>query len=173
MVELKEGIDRQKSLLEIFRSQTEEQLASRRHAMELQIQSLDAQIAHWTASALETSQKMADYKAIKERIQRLQTMYDNLLTSDRTVAVEKQINRESVTILHRPQRRRPFPGTCQGSFPSPAIMGIVLGGIILVVLRRLDDRPHSLTEMRELFNERYWDKFRMSGSRTRRWAFPF
>jgi len=33
------------------------------------------------------------------------------------------------------------------------LLGLALGGIVLVVLRRLDDRPHSLTEIQDLFDE--------------------
>jgi uncharacterized protein involved in exopolysaccharide biosynthesis len=145
MVDLQEEIDRQKSLLEIFRSQTQEQLTSRRHALGLQIQNLDQQIEHWTARALEISKKMADYDAIKERIQRLQTMYDGFLISERTVDVEKQINPESVTILQPATAAVLVDRDMFKQLLLAGLLGLALGGIVLVVLRRLDDRPHSLT----------------------------
>jgi capsular exopolysaccharide synthesis family protein len=153
MVELQEEIDRQKSLLEIFRSQTQEQLTSRQHALSLQIQNLDKQIEQWTASTLEISKKMSDYNAIKERIQRLQTMYDGLLTSERTVDVEKQINPESVTILQPATAAVLVERDMFKQLLLAGLLGLVLGGVILVVLRRLDDRPHSLSEMQDLFEE--------------------
>ena len=96
---------------------------------------------------------MSDYTAIKEKIQRLQTMYDNLLTSDRTVDVEKQINPESVTILQPATAAAPVPRDLPRQLSLAGFLGMVLGCLILVVMRRLDDRPHSLTEMRELFDE--------------------
>jgi uncharacterized protein involved in exopolysaccharide biosynthesis len=145
MVDLQEEIDRQKSLLEIFRSQTQEQLTSRRHALGLQIQNLDQQIEHWTARALEISKKMADYDAIKERIQRLQTMYDGFLISERTVDVEKQINPESVTILQPATAAVLVDRDMFKQLLLAGLLGLALGGIVLVVLRRLDNRPHSLT----------------------------
>jgi capsular exopolysaccharide synthesis family protein len=153
MVDLQEEIDRQKSLLEIFRSQTQEQLTSRRHALGLQIQNLDQQIEHWTARALEISKKMADYDAIKERIQRLQTMYDGFLISERTVDVEKQINPESVTILQPATAAVLVDRDMFKQLLLAGLLGLALGGIVLVVLRRLDDRPHSLTEIQDLFDE--------------------
>jgi polysaccharide biosynthesis transport protein len=153
MVELQEEIDRQKSLLEIFRSQTQEQLASRQHALGLQIQNLDKQIEQWTASALEINKKMADYTAIKENIQRLQTMHDGLLSNERTVDVEKQINPESVTILQPATTPVLVPRDMFRQLLLAGFLGLVLGGVILLVLRRLDDRPHSLTELRDFFDE--------------------
>jgi polysaccharide biosynthesis transport protein len=153
MVELQEEIDRQKSLLEIFRSQTQEQLTSRQHALSLQIQNLDQQIEQWTASTLEISKKMADYNAIKERIQRLQKMSDGFLISERTVDVEKQISPESVTILQPATAAAAMPRDMFKQLFVAGLLGLALGGIVLVVLRRLDDRPHSLVEMKDLFEE--------------------
>jgi capsular exopolysaccharide synthesis family protein len=153
MVDLQEEIDRQKSLLEIFRSQTQEQLTSRQHALDLQIQNLDKQIEQWTASVLEISKKMADYTAIKEKIQRLQTMYDGLLNNERTVDVEKQINPESVTILQPATAAAPVDRDMFRQLLLAGLLGLVLGSVLLVVLRRLDDRPHSLIEMQDLFDE--------------------
>jgi polysaccharide biosynthesis transport protein len=153
MVELQEEIDRQKSLLEIFRSQTQEQLTSREHALDLQIQNLDKQIERWTASALDINKKMSDYTAIKENIQRLQTMYDGLLSNERTVDVEKQINPESVTILQPATKAVLVPQDMLRQLFLAGFLGLVFGCIFLLVLRRLDDRPHSLTEMQDLFDE--------------------
>jgi len=153
MIVLQEEIDRQKSLLEIFRSQTQEQLASRQHALDLEIQNINSQIDQWTASALEISKKMSDYTAIKERIQRLQTMYDGLLTSERTVDVEKEINPESVTILQPATAAAPIPRDMFKQLLLAGLLGLMLGGIMLVVLRRLDDRPYSVIELQDLFEE--------------------
>jgi capsular exopolysaccharide synthesis family protein len=153
MVELTEDIDRQKSLLEIFKSQTQEQLSSREHALGLQIQNLDDQIQRWTASTLEISKKMADYTAIKERNLRLQTMYDNLLTSERTVDVERQINPQSVTILQAATPPSLVARNMMNQFLLFAILGLALGSVIVIVLCRLDDRPHSFTDLQDLFDE--------------------
>lgn len=153
MIALQEDIDRQKSLLEIFRSQTQEQLASKQHALDLQIQNLDGQIEQWTGRALEISKKMSDYTAIKEKIQRLQSMYDGLLTSKHTVDVEKEINPESVTIL---QPATPAVLVARDTFKQlliAGLLGLAFGSLVLVVLRRLDDRPHSMVEMHDLFAE--------------------
>jgi succinoglycan biosynthesis transport protein ExoP len=153
MIALQEEIDRQKSLLEIFRSQTQEQLASRQHALDLQIQGLDRQIEQCTASALVISKKMADYTAIKEKIQRLQSMYDNLLTSEHTVDMEKEINPESVTILQSATPAVVIPRDIIRQLLLAGLLGLLFGGLVLVVLRRLDDRPHSLIDVQDLFEE--------------------
>jgi capsular exopolysaccharide synthesis family protein len=153
MITLQEEIDRQKRLLEIFRSQTQEQLTSRQHALELQIQNLDGQIKEWTASALDISKKMSDYTAIKERIVRLQSLYDGLLTSERTVDMEKEINPESVTILQPATAPVLVPRHIAKQLLIAALLGIALDALLLVVLRRLDDRPHSLVEIKDLFDE--------------------
>ena len=153
MVALQDEIGRQKSLLEIFRSQTQEQLASRQHALDLQIQNLDGQVEQWTAHAFEISKKMSDYTAIKERIQRLQSTYDGLLTSERTVDLEKEINPESVTILQPATAAVLVPRHITKQLLIAGLLGLVLMVCLLIILRRLDDRPHSLVEVKDLFEE--------------------
>jgi capsular exopolysaccharide synthesis family protein len=80
-------------------------------------------------------------------------MYDGLLNNERTVDVEKQINPESVTILQPATAAVLVARDMFQQLFLAGLLGLVLGGIILVVMRRLDDRPHSLTEIQDLFDE--------------------
>lgn len=80
-------------------------------------------------------------------------MYDGFLISERTVDVEKQINPESVTILQPATAAVLVERDMFKQLLLAGLLGLVLGGVILVVLRRLDDRPHSLSEMQDLFEE--------------------
>jgi len=72
-------------------------------------------------------------------------MYDGFLISERTVDVEKQINPESVTILQPATAAVLVDRDMFKQLLLAGLLGLALGGIVLVVLRRLDNRPHSLT----------------------------
>lgn len=153
IIALDEDITHKEKLLEIFRHQTQDQLANRQHALELQIQNIEGEIKVWEIKTLEISKKMSDYQEIKERNQRLQTMYDSLLTTENTVDVQKDINPESVAILE------PASPAVAASLEIPkrlsiaGLLGLALGVGILFWLDRLDDRPTSFTELEEIFDE--------------------
>jgi len=153
IIALNEDIDKMEKLLDIFRGQTKEQLEDREHTLEVQIANMEADIKVWEVKTVEISKKMADYQEIKERIQRLQNISDSLFASENTVDLERQISPESVSILE--------PATA-GALAAPpfvhraaiaAIVGLALAVAVLLFLDRLDDRPHSFSEMQDLFDE--------------------
>ena len=153
IIALNEDIDKMEKLLEIFRGQTKEQLQDREHTLEVQIANMEKDIRVWEVKTVDISKKMADYQDIKERIQRLQNISDSLFATENTVDLERQISPESVSILE--------PATA-GALAAPpfvqhaaiaAILGLALSVGVLLFLDRLDDRPHSFTEMQDLFDE--------------------
>jgi capsular exopolysaccharide synthesis family protein len=153
IIALNEDIDKMEKLLEIFRGQTKEQLQDREHTLEVQIANMEADIKVWEVKTVEISKKMADYQDIKDRILRLQNISDSLFATESTVNLEGQISPESVSILE--------PATA-GALAAPplvqrgaiaAILGLALSIGLLLFLDRLDDRPHSFTELEDLFDE--------------------
>jgi capsular exopolysaccharide synthesis family protein len=153
IIALNEDIDRMEKLLDIFRGQTKDQLQDREHTLEVQIANMEADIKVWEVKTVEISKKMADYQEIRDRIQRLQNMSDSLFASENTVDLEKQISPESVSILE--------PATA-GVLAAPpfvhraaiaAVVGLALAVAVLLFLDRLDDRPHSFSELQDLFDE--------------------
>jgi capsular exopolysaccharide synthesis family protein len=153
MIALGEEIAHKEKLLAIFRQQTQEQLEDRKHTLELQIQNCEGEIKVWEAKSLEISKKMSDYLAIKEMNQRLQTMYDSLLTTERTLDVDRQISQESVAILEPASPAAAAPPQAVKYLSMAGLAGLALGIGILLFLDRLDDRPTSFIEVEEMFDE--------------------
>ena len=153
IIALAEDIARKEKLLVIFRQQTQEQLEDRKHTLELQIKNYEGEIKEWEVKSLEISKKMSDYLAIKETNQRLQGMYDSLLTTERTLDVDRDINSESVAVL---EPASPASTAPREAFEHLSIAGLIAlsAGIgLLLLLDRLDDRPTSFIEMEEFFDE--------------------
>ena len=153
IIALGEDIANKEKLLAIFRQQTQEQLEDRKHTLELQIQNCEGEIKVWEAKSLEISKKMSDYLAIKEMNQRLQTMYDGLLTTERTLDVDRQINQESVAILEPASPAVAAPREAFEHLSVAGSIGLLAGIGLLLLLDRLDDRPSSYTEVEEIFDE--------------------
>jgi len=153
IIALGEDIANKEKLLAIFRQQTQEQLEDRKHTLELQIQNCEGEIKVWEVKSLEISRKMSDYLTIKEMNQRLQAMYDSLLTTERTLDVDRQINQESVAILEPASLAVGAPREAFKHLCTAGIIGLLVGIGILLFLDRLDDRPSSYTEVEEHFDE--------------------
>jgi polysaccharide biosynthesis transport protein len=152
MVDLNEQITQQEKLMEVYKEQSEEQLENRRHTLEVQIQYLEGQVKEWEPKALDVSKKLSDYEALKEKNQRLQTMYDQMQANLQTLDVNKGIGQESVTILEPAAPAVPVPPETRKHLIMAGLIGLVLGAGILVFINQLDDRPSSFTELEQLFD---------------------
>jgi len=153
IIAMNEEIARQENLLDIFRQQSQEQLKNRQHTLEVQMQNLAAQIHEWELKAVETSKKLADYGALRDNNARLQAMYDQLLASLHTLDVNKGVGQESVTILMPATPGMLVRHELSKQYGKAGLLGLVAGICVLLLLNRLDDRPSSLNEMEQLFEE--------------------
>ena len=140
-------------LLEIYRGQTKEQLQGRQHTLEVQIENLEQDIKVWEGKTVTLSQKMTDYRAIKEKITRLQNISDSLFAAENNVNVGGQISPEGVTILQPATLAYLEPPAVAQHVIIAAALGLIAALAILLFVDRLDDRPNSLTEIVEHFDE--------------------
>src|SRR5712671_201157 len=153
IIAMNEQVARQENLLNIFREQSQEQLRNRGHTIEVQIQNLQDQIKEWELKAVDVSKKLADYGALKENDTRLHSMYDQLLATLHTLDVNKGVGQESVTILMPATPAMLARQEFLKQYGKAGLLGLVVGIGILLLLNRLDDRPSSLSEMEQLFEE--------------------
>lgn len=153
MVALTKEIDEQERLLEIFRSQSVEHLDDTRHTLEVQIQNLQASIKVWEAKALDMSTKLAGYEAIKSKIAREQTMYDQLAAAMQTLNVGESVGQESVSVLEPACEAYPVAPRKLMHYAFALIAGLIAGIGLLMLINRLDDRMISYHEAADLFDE--------------------
>jgi capsular exopolysaccharide synthesis family protein len=153
MIALRREIDRLGQMLDIYRQQSVEQLDAKKSAMALQITNLDNQTKQWGAENLDLSRKSAQYARLKAKSDRIQSLYDSLLATLQTLDVNKDISPESVTIYEPAIDAFPDKTLVKKGLTIAGVIGLVLGGIMLLLLDRVDDRLNSFTELEELFDE--------------------
>lgn len=153
MVDLGDRIQQKEKLLEILRNQSQEQLANRRSAIDLQIASLKDEIKDWEARSIDISRKMAEYQRLRGNHTRVQGLYDRLLATVQSLGVDKDINPESVTILEKASAAEPARGDTVKKMILSGAIGLVAGLILLLLIDRFDDRPNSFTDLQEMFDE--------------------
>ena len=153
MAALSREIDRMGQMLDIYRQQSVEQLDAKKSAMALQITNLDNQTKQWGAVNLDLSRKSAQYARLKAKSDRIQSLYDSLLATLQTLDVNKDISPESVTIYEAASDAFPDKTLVRKRMTTAALVGLVVGVIMLLLLDRLDDRLNSFTELEELFDE--------------------
>ena len=150
---LQEEIARRERLLEIFRGQIAQQLASRKQLLDLQIATLEKEVLDWDTRALQISWRSAEFQRLKSNAQRTQTLYDRLLATMQTLDLNRQISPESVTIMEKASAPIPQKAPVGHRLLAGAAAGLLAGILFLGFIDRLDDRIISSADVRELFTE--------------------
>jgi capsular exopolysaccharide synthesis family protein len=146
-------LERLGRVLDIYRQQSEDQLAAKKNAINLQITNLVNQIQERGKENLGLSLKAIQYERLKAKGDRVQTLYDDLLAELETLDVNKEISPESVTIYQAASDASPDPTLFQKGMIIAAALGLGLALIILLLLDRLNDQVNSFSELEETFDE--------------------
>jgi succinoglycan biosynthesis transport protein ExoP len=153
MIKLAEEISQKERLLSIYREQSREQIDNRCEAIAIQIASLQKDIAEWETRTLDSSRKMAEYQKIKANNTRVQGLYDRLQATMQTLATDKDISPESVTVLERATTALADTDDAVKSLLIAAAIGLAAALGLLLLLDRFDDRVTSFTDLQDIFDE--------------------
>lgn len=153
LIAINDEIASEERLLAIFQGQSQEQLKTQQHTLEVQVSELENQIEDWKLKALEASRKLADFDVLKENYLRLQAMYDQLQSSLQTLNVDSGTGQDSVTILEPATEALPVSSRTAKHLIMAALIGLFAGFGILVLRNRLDDRPASFFELEAQFDQ--------------------
>ncbi len=154
IIKLNDEISKQKTLIDLFRTDTVEKLETRRKSIGKQMENLQANIKEWEAKALDLSQRLAQFNRVKGKVDRLKTLYDRLTNNLKEVDVSQVVDSgDQVSIMEMatsPVSVRP------GWIKSLLIGlggGLLVGIAILILLDRIDDRMASFGEFQHHFSE--------------------
>jgi succinoglycan biosynthesis transport protein ExoP len=153
IIALDEEIAQQERLLKIFQEQSKEQLENHQHVVEAEIAGLEAQIKEWELKAVEESKKLSAYQALKEDVNRLQTISDQLQGTLQTLDVDKGVGQETVAVFEAATPGNPVPGKKPLHMAEAGAIGLFLGLGILFLLNQTNDRLGSLVELENLLGE--------------------
>jgi len=142
----------QEEFLKVYKQQSEEQLQSRQHAMELEVADLQSQVKEWEVKAQEVSKQLSDYEALKENHLRLQNLYDQMQANLQTIDMNKGIGQEAVYILEPAGPAVPASREPVKHLVMAGLIGLFLGFGILVLINKLDDRPSTFVEVEHVFD---------------------
>lgn len=153
MIAFAEDIARREKLLEIYKEQSKEQLASRRDRIGLEITNLVREVHDLETKSLDISKKMADYERIRSAKQRAQLLYEQLLSTMQALSVDKDINPESINVLERARPAVEARSNAARALIIGGMLGLLAGIGLLLVVDRFDDRPVTFSDLTDMFDE--------------------
>jgi capsular exopolysaccharide synthesis family protein len=153
MIVINQQITNQERMLEIYKGQSQDQLDNQKRILELTINTLTGQVADQRLKAVDASQKLAIYDALKADQGRLQAEYDQLQSTLQTVEADSGISQEGVGIFEPATPATALTPQKTKHLAMAGLVGFILGLGLVLFLDRLDDRPASYSEMKKLFDE--------------------
>ncbi len=154
IIKLKDEIDKQEKLIELYRQDAVEKLDTRRKSIGKQMENLKSNIAEWEKKALDLSQRLAQFNRLKDKVDRQKTLYDRLTNSLKDVNVSQVVDAgDQVSIMENATT----PVSVRPGLIRSLLIGLGFGAfaglVILVLLDRIDDRMASFTEFQHHFTE--------------------
>src|SRR3954470_20449803 len=92
IIKLNDEIAKQEKLIEVFRADAVEKLATRRVSIGKQMENLQGNIKEWEAKALDLSQRLAQFNRLKGKVDRSKALYDRLTNSLKDVGVSQSVD---------------------------------------------------------------------------------
>jgi polysaccharide biosynthesis transport protein len=154
IIELDQKISEQEALIASLRTQSLDELKSKRDSTKHQIDNLESVIKEWDTKALSLSQRLAEYNRIKGNLDRSKSLYDRLVNNLHDVDVTGNVDQDLVSVLERPSAAEPVkPGLVRELVLGVSI-GLVIGLAILVLMDQMDERVGSVIDLQSGFGER-------------------
>ena len=147
IVKLDKDIERAQKLIEIFRRQSRDQVASSRQALQLKMENVAALIKEWEGKVVEANTRLAEAERVKLNVQRLQSVDDRLVMMMQNVGISRNIDQETLATLEYAAvaKRSYSKEISQLALGGAGGLALGLGLILLMVLR--DDRFGSVAEV--------------------------
>jgi polysaccharide biosynthesis transport protein len=153
IVKLDADIERAEKVMEILHEQNREQLAAEREAIKLRITNISVLIKEWQGKVVEANSLIAEAESLKLNVQRVQNVYDRLVTLVQNVGISREIDQENVSILETASPAMRSFDKEKDILILAVLAGLGLGlGIIFLIATR-DDCFTSLVEISEKFGD--------------------
>jgi capsular exopolysaccharide synthesis family protein len=154
IIKLNDEIDKQEKLIELFRRDAVEKLSTRRESIGKQMENIQTNIKEWESKALDLSQRLAQFNRVKDKVDRLKTLYARLTNNLKDVDVSQVVDAgDQVSIMEMASA----PTSVRPGLLKSLLIGFGCGALagigILLLLDRIDDRMASFGEFQHHFSE--------------------
>ncbi len=150
---INQEIDREESLLNIYRRQSLTRLKEKQHSLEAQIENLEQVIEEQQVYALDYSRRLAEFERINSKLERQKKVLEQLLSSIQSINLNLNVDQESVSIMQDATVAIPAQSRLIKNLLIGAILGIFFGGGIIVLIAILDSRIVSIEDISRRFEE--------------------
>lgn len=153
LIALKNDVAALQRLLSTIKVQNRETSQVRVEAIKAELAGLDTSVKEWETKVMEASQKDAEYQRLEGALNRTNKLYEQLLLSIRQIGIGEKVDTGSLQIMQHATLSVEVPRGTVRRLLTGLALGMIVGGLLLMLLDRADDRFSSSTEIMEHFPE--------------------
>jgi capsular exopolysaccharide synthesis family protein len=147
IVALDEQIARGEQLIELFRTQSHDQLLASQQAVKMKVDSILASIKDWEGKVTEANTRIAEAERLKLNVTRAQSLYDRLAALLQNVDITRNTDLETLAILEPASVAKLSYKLIIIVSVLAVFVGLGLGGGIVYLIEKRDDRFTSVVEV--------------------------
>jgi capsular exopolysaccharide synthesis family protein len=153
LIAIQKQVDDLHRAIDVIKQQNISATKSRVAAIKGELKSLDTSIQTWEQKVLEASRKDAEYQTLQSDVARTQSVLEKWKTDAVSIKGPGKSSQEPLVVTRGATTAEPVAPRTMQHLLIGLFGGLVVGGIILLLLDRADDRVSSSTEMIEHFSE--------------------
>jgi capsular exopolysaccharide synthesis family protein len=147
IVKLDADIERGQKLLELYRNQNREQLATTRQALKMRADSVQTSIREWEVKVVDANVRIAEAEHLKLNVNRTQSLYDRLVLLLQNVDISRNIDQATLAILESASPAERSYKQELAALTLALLGGLAVGLGIVFLMAVRDDRFTSVIEV--------------------------
>ena len=153
LIAMQEEIATLQRLIGTIKVQNQDKTRSDIIAIKADLQSMESSIKTWEEKVMAASHKDAEYQRLQKALSYTQNMYEKLLTNVQNLDLGKNMGQETLMVMQNASVPDRVPPRTFMHLLTGILGGLLVGGLVLALYDRADDRITSSTEMIESFSE--------------------
>lgn len=151
IITLSEEITRLNNTIKILKDQSQQELATQRDSLRIQIDNIKKQIALWEVKAVELSGRIGEFENMNEKLTRMKGNYQQLEEAKSSMTIREKVEQEPMSIMARASEAEPIHQGLVKALVIGILGGLIVGIGILLLINQFDDRIRSFSEMQATF----------------------
>lgn len=153
IIKLDADIERSQRLIDLYRQQSQDQIATARESLNIKMNEVGKTIGEWEAKVADANDRIATADRLKVKVARDQSLYDRLDALVQNVSITRNIDQDTLAVLDKASPAYRSYQEAKNNLVMGIFGGLAAGLAVVFLFALRDDRFASLVEVTDRFGD--------------------